>query len=227
MSYKISYILPSRSRPEKFFATLDNIRDMSAKPDYQIIATLDTDDTSMSNVDVMSRLATYDNVLGHWGKSTGKVNAINRDVKFIPKDTDIVILMSDDQKWTQWGFDEIIRIDMQKYFPDLDGVLHYSDGTPAANRLITMSIMGYKYFSRFGFLYDPCYKNVYCDNHFTELSKKLNAYKFVPNVQLYEHKHPAWGTAPMDDLYKRNEEPVSYHKDKEMYFKNLDNNFGV
>lgn len=227
MNEKITFILPSRSREKSFFDTLNNIIENSINDNYEIICTLDLDDIIMCNDSVKEKLESYKKVTTYWGTSKDKVDAINKNCDKIPVDTDIVILISDDQKFIVKGFDEIIRMEMIKWFPDMDGVLHFQDNTPARDKLITMNIMSYNYFKRFDYLYNPEYKNVYVDNCFTETAKRLGKYKLIPNHKIYIHNHAIWGTAPMDDLYKRNEEPISYQKDKDTYFRHLANNFGI
>lgn len=224
---KICYIFPSRSRPDKFFRTIDNICSFSAKDDYFIIASLDLDDPSMTAPDIRERIVANKKVLAIYGTSTGKVNAINRDLACIPEDTDIIILISDDMILTQPGFDDIIRIDMQKYFNDLDGVLHYPDGTPVRDRVITLSVLGYNYFKRFGYLYHPEYTSLWCDLEFTEVAKKLGKYKYLPNTNFFRHEHPVWSNGQMkyDALMTKNEN--YYHSDKAIYFKRLENNFDL
>lgn len=223
---KILFKLPSRERPEKLFAAIDNIISMSVTDNYVVQLTLDADDPTMANDKVRNRIMDYGNkVIAYYGFSTGKINACNRDCEFFPP-FDILVLFSDDMVFTQYGFDSFLIEDMQKNFPDLDGVLHYDDGTPAKDKLITMSIMGRTYFNLFGYLYSPEYHSVYADNHFTEVARGLGKYKFIKR-KLFVHQHPAWGTAKSDDLYKRNEDKAIYQKDKETYFKNLNNNFGL
>lgn len=224
---KITFLLPSRSRQNKFFSTLDNITAMCAKDNYHIIASLDLDDTTMTDKAVRERIVSNKKVTAIYGTSTGKVNAINRDVICIPEDTDIIILISDDMVFTQWGFDDIIRMDMQKYFNDTDGVLHYPDGTPVRDRVITMSIMGYKYFKRFNYLYHPEYTSLWCDLEFTEVAKRLGKYQYLKNTNFFIHGHPVWsnGKEKYDALMTKNES--YYHIDKAIYFKRLGNNFDL
>lgn len=223
----ICYILPSRSRPAKFFSVLDNIVNFSAKEDYLIIATLDVDDISMNNLETIIKMGGYKNITYVFGKSTGKVDAINKNLDLIPEDTGIIVLMSDDMVFTQWGFDDIIRTDMQKYFPDTDGVLHYPDGTPVQDKIITMSIMGYRYFKRFNYLYHPEYVSLWCDLEFTEVAKKLGKHKYLPNTHILKHVHPVWsgGKEKYDALMTKNES--YYHYDKAIYFKRLEKNFDL
>jgi hypothetical protein len=222
---KIVYIYASRSRPEKFFNRLDNIIELSVSDNFNIIAMLDTDDILMNNEIVKERLLDYPKVEAHYGFSTGKVNAINRGVSFIPEDTDIIIILSDDMVITQYAFDDIIRVDMQKYFPDLDGVLHYNDGSPIKDRVITFSILGYKYFKRFNYLYCHEYTSVWCDVEFTEVAKKLGKYKYIKGGSFFNHAHPLWIKEKYDDLMIRNES--YYNSDQKVYFKRLANNFDL
>ena len=225
MQNKITYIFASRSRPDKFFSAIDNIANLSASKDYEIICSLDIDDKSMNNKEVIDRFFTYKNIVAVFGTSSGKVAAINREVRLISKDTSILVTMSDDMVFTQQGFDDIIRVDMQKYFPDNDGCLHYPDGSQVQSRLITLSIMGMKYFKRFGYIYNPCYQSLWCDMEFGEVAKMLGKYKFLPNSKIFKHAHPLWTKEPYDALMKRNES--FYNSDKEVYLKRLVNKFDL
>jgi len=225
MSAKITYIFASRSRPSKFFSTLDNIVNLSVKENYEIICSLDIDDKSMNNKSVTDKISSYKNIIAVFGTSTGKVAAINREARFISKHTDIIIVMSDDMVFTQKGFDDVIRIDMHRYFPKSDGCLHYPDGSQVQSRLITLPIMGIKFFKKFGYIYNPCYQSLWCDMEMTEVSKKMNKYKYLPDVNIFKHAHPLWTKEPYDDLMKRNES--FYNSDKEIYLKRLANNFDL
>lgn len=225
MSAKITYVFASRSRPNKFFAAIDNIINFSVKEDYTIIASLDVDDATMNSDEVKKRIFDYDKVCAYYHVSTGKVNAINRDIKLIPKDTDIIIVMSDDMVFTQQGFDDIIRIDMQRYFPDYDGCLHYPDGSQVQARVITLPIIGIGFFKRFGYIYNPCYQSLWCDMEMTEIAKKIGKYKYMANSHIFKHDHPLWKHEPYDALMTRNES--FYNSDKEIYLKRLANNFDL
>lgn len=225
MQANITYIFPSRERPDKFFKAIENIQSLSAKDNYEIIASLDMDDATMNNKEVCGRINNTAKVNAIYSTSTGKVHAINRDLKYMPLNTDIIILMSDDMVFTQPGFDDIIRVDMQKYFPNLDGVLHYPDSTPVQDRVITLTIMGINYFRRFNYLYHPAYISVWVDLEFTEVAKRLGKYKYLPHTKIFKHDHFLWKHEKYDALMTRNES--FYTRDKEVYFKRLANNFDL
>jgi hypothetical protein len=219
---KICYSFPSRSRPERFFKTLDNIRDMSASQDYFILAKLDSDDSSMNNDLVKIRIKKYKNVIVKWGKSEGKVHAVNRGMEDLP-DCDIIIIMSDDIVWDVYGFDDEIRSSFKKFFPGFDGTIHYPDDNGKANTII-VSILGVNLYKRLGYLYCPEYMAVYCDNEFTEVTRRIGKYIYV-NKRLFTHNHPIWTKQGWDDLYRSNESPEVYKKDREVFMKRQSNNF--
>jgi hypothetical protein len=191
---KITYSFASRSRPQKFFAALDNIREMSASNNYEVFAKLDEDDKAMA--DIGCTLNNIPNLHIRWGRSRNKVHAINRDLEGMTGD--IICCHSDDMVFIKKGFDDIIRREMEK-----DIYLHFPDGH-ANERLSTYSIMHIDYYKRFGYIYNPQYKSLWCDNEQMEVAKKLGRYKYVPE-QIFEHRHPTWGLAEKDAQYRKTE----------------------
>jgi len=171
---RICYILPSRSRVEKFFKTIENIEDMSYSDNFFIIAKLDEDDETMNTDEVKERLKDFSTVTVKWGLSKNKVHACNRGLEDLPE-CDIIVLMSDDMRWTLFGFDGHIREAFTKHFPELDGVTHFPD-SHAKERTMTLSIMGANLYKKLGYLYHPSFLSVYADNHLTEMTKAMGKY---------------------------------------------------
>ena len=224
---RILFKFPCRLRTEKFFAAINNIIDLSCSEDYEIVATLDLDDPAMFDEEVQDRIATYAKVTPVWGYSTGKVDAINRELAEIEKlDWDILCLHSDDMRFVRNCFDDDIREAFEKYAPDGDALIHFPD-QHAGDRLITYPIMGRIYYERFHYIYNPIYKSVYCDNEQHEVAKLLGKYIYVPKTIL-KHMHPAYDKNVVnDDLYKRNEEPVMYAEDGNTYRRRKEEGFGL
>lgn len=221
---KILFKYPSRSRPLKFFASLDNIQRLAKHDDYQILCSFDIDDPTMCNDEVKKKMESYPNAKAYWGFSGTKVAAINRDMDFADP-WDICIVMADDMIWVYDGFDlKIIEL-FEKHFPDFDGLLHIPDGV-VNERLCTMHIVGRKYYDRFGYLYHPSYGAVFCDNENMDVAKVLGKYVYE-SVSMFRHLHPIWSLAPMDDLYRKNEDPINYAKDGELYRQRKAINFGL
>lgn len=211
----ILFKLTSRSRPSLAFRALDSIvKNLHDKENYKIICTFDYSDTTMNNAEVMMRLNQYKNLRYFFGGDGTKIEAINKDIDKFPERWDILVNFSDDQVITSLFFDRFIRQAFAQNFPDFDGVVHFPDQKTGA-ALITMSIMGRKYFDRFGFIYAPEYISLHSDNEFTEIARLLGKYVFV-DIPIYKHLHPMWKLAPMDAQYARTE---SYYKHDGLTFK--------
>lgn len=216
----ICYSFASRSRPERFFETLDNIIVNSASNNFFIVAKLDDDDMSMNDPMVKQKIADhYPMVHVKWGMSKSKVHAINRDLDDIP-DWAIVICASDDMRFRTYGFDNIIREAMPV---DLDGFVHLMDDY-AKDRVCTVSIVGREYYKRDGYVYHPDYYSMWCDDEAQAVAKIRGKYILVPGTHL-EHLHYTNNRkAIKDDLYWRND---TYNADKEVFLKRQSINFGI
>lgn len=212
---------PSRGRPSRFFNGLDSIVNNISYVDYYHIAcTLDEDDETMNNKDVIDRINSYPHTSIQWGKSESKINAVNRSMPDM--DWDILINMSDDMIFNIFGFDVMIGVDMLAWFPKLDGLLHYPD-QDAKEYLATMYIAGRKWWEFRGKnIYHPSYKSLWCDNEEMIAAQMMGKYKYL-GYQINVHNNPAYGHLEKDDLFNRqqadwNEDEVNYHKRKLLNF---------
>lgn len=225
MPHKIFFKYTSKSRVNNFFRGLDSIvNNLAKKEDYHILCSFDVDDKEYANPGFIERLKTYENVSHYFGISTSKIYAINRDILLAPA-WDILVNMSDDFIFTQWGFDDLIRTAFQQHFSDLDGFCHFHDGFQP--RLATMSIIGRKWFDRTGYIYHPSYITEYCDVEEQEKAKILGRYKYMgEEIKIMMHIHPYNAhKEAIDELYKKN--MLSSNLDKENYFKRLAINFDL
>lgn len=222
---KILYKFPSRSRPIKFFKTLDNIISKASHDDYHILCTLDLDDETMNDRLVTDRLDKYHKVSYVYGNNTGKIDAINADMDLMT-DWDICVVMSDDMVIKRAGFDlEIIRA-FETYFPDTDGIVHFKDG-PYGERLMGLNVQGRKFYERFGWLYCPEYKSLWCDNEQMDTGKMLGKYVYIGDTpQWIEHCHPAHVPGlEYDDLLRKTES--YYREDEQTYLRRKARNFDL
>lgn len=203
----ILFKYPSRQRPDRFFDGLQNIIDnIVDKENYHISCTLDTDDISMNNDEVIQMINSYPNTSIAWGLSKSKIDAVNRSV---PNGWDIICVMSDDMRFRTPGFDNIIRQHMPA---DLDGFLHMYDDY-AKDRVCTVSILGRKYYERDRFIYHPDYYSMWCDDEATAVAIARGCYIQIPGE--IEHLHYTNDRkAVKDELYWRND---TYNKDKEIF----------
>lgn len=224
---KILVKMPSRGRAEKLISTLSKAiakADNNSKIVYQL--TLDKNDSITNNAGfdkTIEKLRQHAEINVIRGTSTGKINACNRDMRLAPDDWEIVLLLSDDMICKTKGWDTIISQDMQEMYPDTDGLLFYNDGH-TGDALNTLTIMGRKYFERFGYLYHPSYKSLWCDNELMDVGYILGKQKYDERV-LFEHEHPANVGGIADELYAINDS--YYTVDKRNYDKRKALNFDL
>lgn len=202
MKFKILVKFPTRSRPDKFFNTLNKYyKFLDDLDNVKFIVSLDTDDLTMNNAETRIKLTSYKNLSYYFSENKSKVDAINANLEDL--DFDILLLASDDMIPIIYGYDKIIRNIMMLNFPDTDGVIWFNDGVQGMN-LNTLSIMGIKYYKRFNYIYHPAYKSLYCDNEFTEVSSKLGNVVYC-DTPIITHQHHSTNLTPLDNLYLSNE----------------------
>jgi hypothetical protein len=174
-----------------------------------------------------------------YGASKTKIEACNADLNMVQKiKPNVIVLASDDMIPVVSGYDDIICKNMAENFPDTDGVLHYDDGFSGKDRLITLSILGTKYFNRFNYLYNPEYKSVFADDEFTQVARMLNKVVYIDRC-IIQHQWvgipyamASRGEIPTqevsrDSLHERNESQEMYDHDRNVYEKHKENNFGI
>jgi hypothetical protein len=237
--------MPTRGRPQKFISVLDRyVNFCSGMQDVQFLISLDHDDPTMNNENMISLLTRMRNQLDNrvhfaYGSSKCKIEACNANIEILRKlNPDIILLASDDMIPVVSGYDDIICKDMGKHFPDTDGVLHYDDGFSGKDKLITLSILGRKYFERFGYMYHPDYKSVYSDDEFTQVARLLDKVQYIDRC-IIQHQ---WVGIPYtmaaqgkikaeevrrDPLHERNESPVLYEHDRVVFERRKLNNFDI
>jgi hypothetical protein len=226
INYKILFKLPSRSRPKRVFEVLDaSMENMLQNKNFSFLLTLDKDDETMNNKEIIDKLNTYPNIKIIFGKSNSKIEAVNRDLNEYEDEWDIIVLLSDDMVPVLFGFDERIRKAFKDNFPDLDGVTWFNDGFQG-ERINTLCILGKKYYNRFKYIYHPEYKSLYSDNEFTEVARRLGKQKYF-NTVIIEHKHFSIRNngERYDDLYKKNDSLMG--RDGQVYRERLRKNFDL
>jgi hypothetical protein len=196
--------------------TIDSIvRNVSAECDYFIQLSLDEDDPTLAEYFKMIS-PVHEKIIG---TSKNKIDAINRDMDLVDEWWDVLINVSDDQVFISKDFDLDIVNNMGN---DTDMFLHFPDGNQGD--LATMSIIGRKYYLRDGYIYNPNYESVYCDNEAQDVAKLRGCYKLV-NKHIFNHEHPAWGKGQSDEQYRKTEHHLVYEKDRQTYINRAAKNF--
>lgn len=229
-NYRLLIKYPSRERPLKFLTALRRCIELATDKDIQVLVSIDDDDATMKIEAMWESLKAHRNAIVRSGVSFDKVHAINRDMEGV-NDWDIVVLMSDDMICQVQGWDDIIKKAMKENFPDTDGCLFYADGDKATAKhnngqgLCTMVIMGRKYYDRFGYIYNPAYKSLWCDNEQTDVAFMLG--KMYKSSQiLFKHEHHSNNSQIIQDaLMKRTQS--FYTEDGNTYAKRKAKNFDL
>lgn len=160
-----------------------SVVDNAVLPNWQMIITLDKDDTVTIASKEIHEILKDARVYCVVGTSKNKIDAINRDVP--QSGWDILVNLSDDQIFTVKGFDKVIADHCRP-----DSFLHLPDGY--VNELLpTMSIMGIDYYKRFGYIYHPDYASLWCDNEQMDVAKANGCYVWV-DQHIFTHEHPVW-----------------------------------
>jgi hypothetical protein len=218
---KLLIKFPTRERPEKFFEVLDLYYHLLGSNNYEFVISCDTDDVTMNNSKVLSRLESYKNLTVCIGDNKSKVEAINSDLD--NKEFDILLLASDDMIPEVINYDIIIKKIFETHFPNLDGVLWLNDGFQGHN-LNTLVIIGRKYYDRFNYIYHPDYKSLYCDTEFTLVSRALNKVVYVDTCLIRHQQYSIINCKP-DNLYVRNDE--LQHVDLNTFNRRKEQNFDL
>lgn len=221
---KLLIKFPTRSRPEKFLNVFKKYYELIDNKELtEFCITIDEDDKTMNNEEILSQLDEYENVEVFIGNSKSKIEAINADIDEM-EEWDIVLLASDDMIPQEKGYDNIIRENMKKYYPDTDGVLWFFDGN--RRDLNTLCILGRKYYERFGYIYHPGYKSFYSDDEFTRVANKLKKQTFIDRI-IIKHEHPdiPQYRDRFDESYAKNHK--YYPIDNQFFQLRQKNNFGL
>jgi hypothetical protein len=175
---------------------------------YQITADVTEGHAAMAAADALAADGITCQV--HLCQPHGKIHACNAGLADAPP-WQIMLLASDDFIPLVSGWDDCIATAMQWHFPAFDGVLHFHDGYLGAGRLITLPIMGIHYHRRFGYIYQPEYRSLFCDNELTEVARRVHKYAWIDLV-LARHTH---GGPNGDAVYEANQR---HHDADQMLF---------
>lgn len=209
---------PTRNRVAKFHEVLSRYQMLlSGNNNVQFIISVDTSDSHEYDC------SKWNNVIVDRRDNKSKIEAINSGME-IAKKWDIVLLASDDMIPVKQGYDDVIVKYMRNLYPDRDGVLWFNDGY-TGNRLNTLSILGRKYYDRFGYIYHPEYQSLWVDNEFMDVANILGKQTYIPEV-IIKHEHPNNNRGVGNDAQYQHTESF-YYSDREIYLKHKRNNFGL
>ena len=219
---KILVKYASRGRPKKFLAGLENIYATCSNVEQIIVlVTADIDDKSMCNEEMRDKIQSFPNCKVIYGTSKNKIDAINRDLYILPngfEDWTILANFSDDMRWTVPYWDEYIISDFKQNCDDYSGYMAYLD-PDTHGVLSTLFIAGRKWVDTFGFIYDPKFVSLFCDNLVEDCAKKLGKY-FYNSLSIYRHFNPAYNYPDFqrDEMFNE-QQRIGWDVDQKLYHK--------
>lgn len=194
---------PTRGRPDAFLSRLREWTAAATRQDkIAFLISYDEDDATMTPEVLEQAASIHPNMVLAKGVSKTKIEACNADLNTYLIPWDVVLLLSDDMFCRRQGWDEIIRENMTKHFPDTDGGLWFYD---SAQKLInTLTCFGRAYYRRFNYLYHPSYASFFSDNEQTDVGLRDGKLAFIEHA-ICSHEHPSWcGGMKRDATYIRN-----------------------
>lgn len=191
----ISLIHPSRSRARTAYKTAMKWLQDPGQPIEHILS-IDSDDPYISDYkfllsDEVSGLFDTTKILVNENRSA--IDAINNAAKECTGD--IIVVMSDDFDCPQnWAVD-LLRLTEGK----TDWIAKTPDGIQ--NWIITLPIMDRAYYNRFGYVYYPEYKHLFCDTEMTCVGDLLQ--KTIKLDIPFKHNHYSTGASKKDSVSER------------------------
>ena len=219
---KILVQFPTRGRINQFSRALHRWQNTRTTDAVHFNIIIDRDDNVMNKASVLSSIQQWGNLTINIIEPCGKIGAINYGLGEASRKYDIIVLASDDMMPVDMGWDERIIAEMYKHYPEKDGVLWFYDGH--TKDLNTLSILGTEYFRRFGYIYHPSYKGLWCDNEFMDVAQMLGKQTFIPDC-IIKHEHPIWTNRHGDQLNIRDNN--NYDHDKQNYERRKQHQFDI
>jgi hypothetical protein len=198
---------------------------LSGRHDVRFVVSMDADDATMNNdamrewFETRKRNADIKYCYGH---SKSKIEACNADME--GEYGDVLMLASDDMNPQQMSYDEVVFKCFEQAFPDFSGAIKFWDGLrPKEDPLMTLTVMGFPLYKQFGYIYNPEYKSLYCDNEQTEVCHRLGKLAIAPYC-IIRHE---WTNEPFDTLHARNENKDMYDVDSKTFEARKAKNFDM
>ena len=168
----------------------------SGRHDVRYLLGIDVDDLDSSQAAVDIPFQMKADVAIDVSPSNGKIAACNSGITFpqenIPQWSpvwawDVVILASDDFAPEVYGWDEMVARAFAWHLPALDGLIHFPDGFSAHDRFVTIPVLGVNLWRRWGYIYHPSYRSLWCDREQSEVACTLHKSVYI-DLPVFQHR---------------------------------------
>jgi hypothetical protein len=214
---KLLVKFPSRGRPENFKKVLElHYEKLEDKKNVKFIFSFDNDDNTMKCDEIVNFIKSFDvDSEIFYGDNKNKIEAINANLE--KEFFDILILASDDMIPVIENYDTHIRNYFQNSEFGLDCILH-THTSRWCDLLDIGCIMGWDYYKRFNYIYNPLYKSIFADNEYTEVSKILNRNMFTHNFCPFYHDWKSGDETEVKNFEFNNDDWLVYETRKKNNF---------
>lgn len=202
---KISLLHATRNRAGKANLARSVWLGLAQSPsDIEHIFAVDPDDETSRDLDQASRIVTT------CRPNMGCVAAWNLAALWCSGD--ILVQMSDDYIPPQcWDRIILSRLDLMR-----SQVLAVSDGHRTDHLLCLAIITRQRYREQGYTMFDPRYRGVYSDDHYTSMAYGQGCVVEARDV-VFVHDHPMWTGAIPDDTYRRQNAPERYEAGRRVF----------
>jgi len=203
----LTFIVPSRGRPEKLAPLAGAFRGLCAEATDLIVSIDDDDPRRAEYVEVVEGLPGVGVVVGG---NTSMAEALNRAAEAV--DSWAIGFLGDDHMPRTPGFD----LAYVKALRDLGTGIVYGDDLVQRQNLPTQVAMTSDIVRTLGYMTPPGLGHMYLDNFWRDLGRGAGCLRYLPDV-VVEHVHPVAGKAAWDEGYARVNDAAVYERDRIAY----------
>lgn len=210
---KISVIHPSRERAKLAFKTAENWF-KKADNRFEYILSLDQSDQT-KELYYQLYLNQFPDALCCLNQNISAIEAVNKAAKI--SIGDILIIISDDFDCPEhWDTLLLKALDGKSDF-----VLKTDDLYQPT--LVSLPIMDRIFYERYGYIYYPGYKHMFCDQEMTAAA--LMTGKYLKSSLVFPHNHYTTGKTPKDEINVKND--LTWRQGETLFNERLKTNFGI
>lgn len=205
----ISILHPSRGRPQKSVETIQNWIARAGDVPIEVIVSVDEDDPALQNYyDCHVAMLTVNN-------NRSAVDAINAAAS--KAKGNILIVVSDDTDCPENWANDLLKCLGGKS----DFIAKTTDGIQGW--IITMPIMDRAYYNRFGYVYFPDYRHMFCDTELTCVADLTDRKIDIPLT--FEHLHYSVGKSEKDAISEKAD--ATWSQGEKLFLERYKRNFDL
>lgn len=198
MKPTITVIHPSRSRPELAKKTYDMWMGNAANTEsIEYILSLDVDDPELDKYGELFSSVENELTTCWIGLHQSAIDAINAACKKCSTGNIMIVVSDDFDCPPNWDVELLKQLEGQKDFAAKaqDGIQPW---------MMTMPIMDRTYYERYGYIYNPEYKHMYCDVELSCVAQMTGKYIYLD--MRFRHRHYSRpGGIKADEVTKKND----------------------